>query len=261
MCTIIALYGLRRDYPLILATNRDEFYARPATGVARLLDSPVTLGGRDLSAGGTWMGVTREGFMVAITNQRTLQAPRKGTRSRGVLVTDLLRCGEVHAAREHLGRIDVREYSEFNLLFGSAQALWVAYGRADYGEAQLSEVEPGFHVLPNGELDSPAFPKCERARELLEPHLQAPWPELQQRLRDTLADGMTHTVAVPEGASPFFTEELMRRLSALCVHTPSYGTRSSNLVALESERCAYFAYADGPPDEAGFCEVTAMLDD
>ena len=73
MCTIVAIHGVRRDYPLVLATNRDEFYARGSAGPRRLLEQPSTVGGQDLRAKGTWMGVTREGVFVGVTNHRTFQ--------------------------------------------------------------------------------------------------------------------------------------------------------------------------------------------
>ncbi|HEY0094574.1 MAG TPA: NRDE family protein, partial [Archangium sp.] len=62
MCTILILRHVHPEWPLVLAANRDEFHARPATGPRVLLESPLAVGGRDVERGGTWMGVTHEGI-------------------------------------------------------------------------------------------------------------------------------------------------------------------------------------------------------
>jgi uncharacterized protein with NRDE domain len=260
MCTIIALQGLREDFPVVVAANRDEFYARPATPPRRLLEEPVAAGGRDLSAGGTWMGVTAGGFFVAVTNRRGLAPGMVQAKSRGTLVLEALRLGQTQAVRAMLSEIDARAYNEFNLMFGDANGLWLAYGRQGGDGALHAEPMPdGLHVLPNDRLDSPEFPKCERARSLVEPSAQATWPELRQTLQEALGDDHTVLTEPPPSAPAFFTTELTTKLSALCVRTPLYGTRSSSVVALQHGRCAHYLHAEGPPDETAFEEVTGLL--
>ena len=83
MCSVVVLNGVRADYPVVLATNRDEFYARASSGPQRLLDAPRSVGGRDLVAHGTWAAVTEHGLFVGVTNQRTLAPPDRSKRSRG----------------------------------------------------------------------------------------------------------------------------------------------------------------------------------
>ena len=128
MCTIVAIHGVRQDYPLVLATNRDEFYARASAGPMRLLDEPSTVGGQDLRAKGTWMGVTQAGLFVGVTNQRTLRAPNPQKRSRGALVMEALKLEEPRAIRAFVNTLDGREYNSFNLMFGRAGELYAAYG-------------------------------------------------------------------------------------------------------------------------------------
>lgn len=260
VCTIIALFQLRQDFPLVLATNRDEFYARPTTGAVQLLSAPTTaVGGRDLQAGGTWMGVTARGFFVGVTNQRNFAARRDDVRSRGALVLDLLELGTTDAAKARVEGLDPARYNDFNLLFGDCTHMWVAYGRGDAGAMRLQPLPAGLHVLPNDELDSDEFPKCARAQALLEPHVSAPWPALRAALGRTLADGHTTPKAVPPQAPPVFDAEMMRSLTALCVRTPTYGTRSSTIVALRPGACAHYLYADGPPDGTPFADVTPLF--
>jgi uncharacterized protein with NRDE domain len=261
MCTIVALFGVRRDYPLVLATNRDEFFARPSAGPARLLDDPVTVGGRDLHARGTWMGVTREGLFVGVTNQRTHRPPDPGKRSRGELVIEALQRRESGAILDYLRGLDGRDYNGFNLMFGGATALHAAYGREDRREIEIEAVAPGVHVLPNDRLDAPDFWKVSRARELLRdgPHLpfDALRDRLQQVLRDTTLPPPEAVPVLPEGSA--IDPGMLRRLMALCVQTPSYGTRSSTVVALSERAVGEYWFADGPPDQTEFVDVTRLF--
>lgn len=259
MCTIITLYGVREDFPLVLATNRDEFYARPATGAIRLLADPVTVGGVDLEAGGTWLGVAADGFFVGVTNQRTFASRRSAALSRGQLVRSLLQVGTTAAARSLVAALDPADYNDFNLMFGDSAGVFVAYGRAEETSVRMSPLPVGLHVLPNDELDSPLFPKCARARSLLATHARAPWPALRAALERTLADRHTVAQRAPAQAPPFFDAGTMRALSALCVRTDVYGTRSSTIIALQPGRCAHYLYADGPPGETPFRDVTPLF--
>src|SRR5689334_3355484 len=129
MCTIVALHGLRKDLPLVIAANRDEVYARPSIGPQLLSEHPRVVGGRDARAGGTWMGVTEKRLVVAVTNQRTLTPPAQDRRSRGALVMEALEAGSVAAIDALLSKEDARSFNPFNLIFGDGEQLRVAYAR------------------------------------------------------------------------------------------------------------------------------------
>lgn len=262
MCTIVAICGVRSDFPLILATNRDEFYARPSTGPGRLLEAPLTVGGRDLVAGGTWMGVTREGMFVGVTNQRTLEPPDPTRRSRGQLVLELLAAGAVDEVTRRVAALDARAYNACNLMWGDARGLHVGYLRGEGGAPEIERVPPGVHVLPNDRLDSPSFVKVRRARELLEPVAGAPFAELERALEGALADRerpALEEIPEPPPAS-VLGRELLRELAALCVRTAGYGTRSSTVVAIAEGGVRRFRYADGPPDGTPFVDVMPLYE-
>jgi uncharacterized protein with NRDE domain len=260
MCTIIALFGVRQDFPLVLATNRDEFYQRPSTGPVRLMESPKAVGGRDLLASGTWMGVTESGLFVGLTNQRRLRPPARDKRSRGELVMQALSQETPARIRRWVEQIDASAYQGFNLMFGDARELYVAYGR-ETPHVEVEAVAEGLHLLPNDRLDSPSFWKVERARTLLEPYLTAPFPELRAALERTLADtempALSELPDLPEG-SPY-DQGMLQRLAALCVRTPVYGTRSSTVVALREGGVGHYVYADGPPDQVSFQDVRGLF--
>jgi uncharacterized protein with NRDE domain len=261
MCTIIVLRGIRSDFPLVLATNRDEFYARKTSAPARILEQPSTVGGRDLEAGGTWMGVTAAGLFVGVTNHRTFGPADRSKRSRGELVLRALASADVDSIRGFLAREDGRDYNAFNLLFGDARTLYAAYGRTGQRDIELEAVPEGIHVLPNGRLDAPDFIKVARARELLVDHARAPWAELRARLIGTLSDGvMPAFESIPEPpAGSMLDRPLLARLAALCVRTPAYGTRSSTIVAITPRGVGEYLYADGPPDATEFVDVKGLF--
>lgn len=261
MCTIIALNGVRADGTLVLATNRDEFFARPTSGPVRLLEHPRTVAGRDLAGPGTWMGVTEDGLFVGVTNQRGFVGRDPVKRSRGEVVLQALAAGGAAAVLDYVRTLDARAYNDFNLLWGDASALYVAYGRAARREVEIERVPPGLHVLPNDRLDSPDFVKVERARALLAPHIEAPLPALMGALEEVLADRLLprlEDIPVPPPESRL-DRALLRQLAALCVRTPGYGTRSSTVVALGPEGVLAYRYADGPPDGTPFVDVMELF--
>ncbi len=261
MCTIVALHGVREDYPLVLATNRDEFYARATAGPTRLLDDPSTVGGRDLRAKGTWMGVTRDGLFVGVTNQRTLRAPDPQKRSRGALVIDALKLREPEAIRSLVGTLDGRDYNSFNLMFGRAGALYAAYGREEQREIEVEPVPVGVHVLPNDRLDSPDFWKVGHARAWLKDVQATPWSSLRSELQRMLADDTPAPLEALPDLPPDapFDRVTLQRLSAVCVRTPVYGTRSSTVVALTAQGVGEYWFADGPPDHTDFRDVKDLF--
>lgn len=264
MCTIIALRGVCADYPLVIATNRDEFYARATSGPGQLLESPRTVGGRDLQAGGTWMGVSEHGVFVGVTNYRSLLVANDPTRrSRGELVLQALSRSSVAEITRYVQSLDGRAYNSFNLMWGDASALWVAYGRSGERALSLAEVPEGVHVLPNDLLDSPAFESVERAKQLIAPLAGADVATLRAGLQAVLADRTLPRLEDVEEPPPGsrLDRTMLRELAALCVRTPAYGTRSSTVVLLQPGKVGQFWYADGPPDQTPFVDITPLFSD
>jgi uncharacterized protein with NRDE domain len=261
MCTIVILRQVHPEWPLVLAANRDEFHARPATGPQVLLESPRAVGGRDVERGGSWMGVTNEGLFVGLTNQRGGRGLGPAPRSRGEVVLRALAAGSVEAIERYLDTLPGDEFLPFNLLYGDARQLRVAYARAGERRLRREDVPPGIHVLPNDVLDSPALPKVERARLLAARVAHRPWPELEAGLKGLLAD--TDLPALEQVPLPASGEDLprdfLRQLQALCIHTPLYGTRSSTLVALAPGRVGHYLASDTAPCQGPWNDITGLL--
>jgi uncharacterized protein with NRDE domain len=145
MCLILVAWQVHRDYPLVIAANRDEFHGRPAARAAFWDDKPEVLAGRDLQARGTWMGVSRAGRFAAVTNYRGGTEPG-AAESRGFLVTRYLDGADVAKLAEGKSA-----YSGFNLLAADGKELWWLSNR----DGAPRRLPPGWYGLGNLLLDSP----------------------------------------------------------------------------------------------------------
>ncbi len=150
MCLILVAWRVREDYPLVVAANRDEFHARPAAPAAFWPDEPGVLAGRDLEAGGTWMGVSRAGAFAAVTNYAGGRRP-DAAESRGALVSRFLRGTE--PAADYVSRMAPGKdsYSGFNLLLARHGELWWLSNR----DGDARRLDSGIYALGNLLLDSP----------------------------------------------------------------------------------------------------------
>lgn len=153
MCLILIARQYHRDYPLVIAANRDEYFDRPARPAGFWPEHPQLLAGQDLSAGGTWLGITRSGRFAALTNVREPdRLPPENAISRGHLVTGFL-TGE-QSPEEYLQQLPGEGYSGFNLICGNHRQIWYASNR----QPGITAVTEGAHGLSNATLNTP-WPK------------------------------------------------------------------------------------------------------
>lgn len=258
MCTIIAAVPSGTDQPLIIAANRDELTARDALPPLAW-DGGAFLAGRDLMHGGTWFGATASGFFVGITNQRTYNPGRRFPHSRGDLVAAMLRAGDTSAAKDIVSSVDPTSYGECNLMFGDHQGVNVAYLRHTTPGIVIEQVPPGLQVLPNDSLNSAEFAKVERTRTSLLSAAADSSAELGTRMRRCLADHQRDDLGTIENPPPgrVLSREFIRELTALCVHTPTYGTRSATYLEIDRHGLIEYAFADGPTCTTPFATVYA----
>lgn len=225
MCLIAIAYKLHPDYPLLVAANRDEYYQRPTAAAEFWKEAPTLLAGRDLQAGGTWMGVTHGGRFAAITNHRNPSTTPAQPRSRGLLTLDFL-LGEMSPAAymEALAE-NAAAYAGFNLLVGTIESLYY-YSNI---EQQIRKLEPGIYSLSNALLDTP-WPKQEMARKRMQRVLEqaVDHPQLQAVVanREVAADEQLPNTGVGK--------ELERLLSAQFIVSEAYGTRATTSLWLDA---------------------------
>ena len=225
MCLIALAHRAAPGTELLVAANRDEFFERPTVAARFWPDRPDLLAGRDLRAGGTWMGITRSGRFAAITNFRNPKSRRTDAPSRGALVGDFLKGSESPGA--YLERISdgASAYNGFSLLVGAGAELWF-YSNSN-GHAY--PVAPGIHGLSNHVLDEP-WPKVKRATEGLRARLNAPFRA--EDYFELLAD---ETVAADaELPDTGIGLERERKASAIRILDPIYGTRCSTLLVVRA---------------------------
>lgn len=222
MC-LIAFAWQTAGQPLVMLANRDEFHARPTRAATFWTEEgqPDLLAGKDLEAGGTWMGVTRAGRFAALTNIRSPGA-RQGPRSRGDLVTRYLAGDQPPEAflaelKEQLG-----EYAGFNLLVGDRHQIW----HFNSLEGRPVSLQPGVYGLSNDSLDS-SWPKLETLRDRLSD--AGPDAETEQLL-ELLADSQRY----PDELLPHtgIDPDWERALSATFIVGDTYGTRASTVLRI-----------------------------
>ncbi|MFH1571625.1 MAG: NRDE family protein [Gemmatimonadota bacterium] len=234
MCLAVLFYHHFADAAVALAANREEAYDRPTLAPHWWDGTGPTFAGRDRRAGGTWLGVSRGGLLVAVTNRRRPPAEagaEPAPRSRGLLCADaLVLPAAAELARwleEHLRHW---AYEPFNLLVADRASAHVAHWD---GALRLAAVTPGIHLLADTDLDDPDHARLRRARSLLARHLGNTWAVALQvlpRLMGDHADGVAAT-------------------DQMCRHLGRGGTVSSSLVALPAPGpgAASYLYAPGPP--------------
>jgi uncharacterized protein with NRDE domain len=254
MCTIAILVRVT-DLSVAIAANRDELYARPTLPPEAL--GPAIIGGVDALSGGTWLAVSRAGRFVAVTNQRALDTPPAGLRSRGLVVKELAAAVDPDA---YVAALDPRAYASMNLVWGDAERVSVAYTRRETGEKTIEVLPPGVHVLCNDRLGATDFPRGDRLHAAIETALATTraWSELVPRVQAALRD---HTRLPLEATPPsHLPPDIARELTANCIHTEHYGTRSSTLLALDRDRVVSYLHADGPPCTTPFADCKGLLD-
>jgi uncharacterized protein with NRDE domain len=226
MCLMSFSWQQHKQYPFVLVANRDEFFNRPTQSMHFWQDNPDILAGRDLQAGGTWLGLHRRGRFAALTNVRNPNEQREATttKSRGLLVTEFL--------NSHYRPIDFlqqlhdssTEYNGFNLLVSDGETL-AFYSTVDQSVQSLA---PGIYGLSNASLDTP-WPKVIKARD----HLSHWIKEQHKPLIELLHNAeIVSDDQLPDTGIPL---EWERGLSAQFISLPGYGTRCSTAITLNTD--------------------------
>jgi uncharacterized protein with NRDE domain len=231
MCLIVFAWQVVPGAPLIACANRDEFYDRPAAAAGSWPEHPQVYAGRDLQGGGSWMGITQEGAngpkFAAVTNIRGPQERRSDAPSRGALVADFL-AGSLSAA-DYIASIaaDSAAYNGFNLVLGDREQLIWYSNRGASDPRNGKPLEAGIYGISNGLLDAP-WPKVVRTKAQFASLLCQGAPE------DAYFEMLADTTRAPDVRLPDtgIAIEQERVLSAVCIETPGYGTRTSTVVRL-----------------------------
>ncbi len=243
MCLILFAYQAPAGYRLVLAANRDEFYERPTAPLDFWPDHPHILAGRDLAGSGTWMGVTRDGRLAAITNYRDPAAINPNAPSRGRLVSDFL-AGST-PPRLYLEGIhrEAHRFNGFNLIVGDSEGL---YYYSNYAQS-VHQVSSGIHGLSNHLIDAP-WPKVTSGKSVMAGLLQAARPDPQSLFKMLTDQTPAPDAQLPDTGVGYAWE---RQLSPIFIASPGYGTRSSSVLIIDQSGVLDFYERTWRPDPNG----------
>lgn len=234
MCVILIAFQENEQFPFILAANRDEFYQRPSAQAEFWRDHPDILGGRDLEAKGTWLGISRSGKIAAVTNHHTPDSARNAPRSRGQLVSEFLISTETVEEYSEKLRTIKDQFNGYGLLIGDASQLRYQSNESDF-EANLTT---GIHALSNSSLDSPG-PRAQTGIRLLKNTVKTQknlYPgELFEILIDKESLDSPEQTNYDQSAVPPDSTD-----APIFVRTKDYGTCSSTVILIDRHSNVFF---------------------
>jgi uncharacterized protein with NRDE domain len=247
MCLLIVLSHVVDGAPLMVAANRDEFYARPATAVTVLRGAaPRVLGGRDLVAGGTWLAVNADGVLAGLTNQPAGYSPDPAKRTRGELPLLFTAYPDAATAVEKVcARLDPADYNPCWLLVGDRHTLF-SVGLAGGHQPLVQELPPGSYVLENVPMGSPSA-KVDRVTA-----------DVAARLA-TAREAEEYGVAGAAGVGGAVDAlEWVLRGNQVDLPDRGYGTRSAMIVTVPPTGPPVVLAADGPPVRTPFADAAGL---
>ena len=232
MCLIFLSLNNHPSYKLIVAANRDEFYNRKTAAADFWQDHPDILGGRDLEAGGTWLGMSRKGKISMITNYRDPKNIDPKAPSRGHLVSNYLLN---HATPDQYLKglaPEAKKYNGFNLIAGTTDELWYF---SNYREG-VEKLDPDLYGLSNHFLETP-WPKLVKGKKKVNEILKTQFTP--KDLFDVLFDDqVANDGELPDTGVGLERE---RALSSMFIKSPGYGTRCSTVIMVDHSNHVFFA--------------------
>jgi uncharacterized protein with NRDE domain len=226
MCLLLISFNNHPEYPLIVAANRDEFYNRPTATAHFWKDHPKLLAGKDLEAGGTWLGITKNGRFAAVTNYRDMRTLKKNASSRGELVTNFLLSKDSPLIYGHGLNEKADDYNGYNLLFSDIETLYYFSNQTK----QLTQLTEGVYGLSNHLLDTPWQKVVKSKKAFLEVTSE------EEIVTDDLFKILSDETETPDDQLPDtgLSSELEKAVSPVFIKSENYGTRSSTILLINS---------------------------
>ncbi|MCG3167354.1 MAG: hypothetical protein POELPBGB_03144 [Bacteroidia bacterium] len=241
MCLNIFSYKSHPDYKLIIAANRDEFYARKTEAAQFWTDKPNLLAGKDLEQGGTWLGITKSGKFSFITNYRDPRSFRKDAPSRGALVSNYLDgSAGPEAYLKSLG--DTQHYNGFNLIAGDLNE--VCY--FSNVENKIRKLQHGFYGVSNAFLDTP-WKKLVTGKHAVDAIIN-----LNNFSAEDLFDALHNEQKADDSELPHtgVPYEIEKLVSSMFIKSETYGTVCSTVVLIDNDnRVQFFERTHNPLKE------------
>lgn len=227
MCLIAFANHVHPNYPLLLLANRDEFYMRPTRNAQFWTPElhPEILAGKDLQAGGTWLGITKTGKWAALTNYRDIRNIKPNAPSRGEIVLHLLQTNI--SPEKYLMQIskNAKEYNGFNLLVGDKTGIFHYSNESD----KITVIEDGIYGLSNALLNTP-WPKLQSAKNELAKCIH------ENNLTPSSLFGILNNENLADDSQlpqTGLSVEMERAVSPIFIKTEKYGTRCSSILMID----------------------------
>jgi uncharacterized protein with NRDE domain len=215
MCVLALAWAAHPRWQLVMIGNRDELHARPAAALARWDDHPHIIAGRDLEAGGTWLGISEERRFAVVTNVANPEGPQPGKASRGALIADILSGNGRYAVPECS---DLDDFNPFNVITVDNDTAHLLSNRP---RAVKQTLGSGIYGLSNSMFEE-SWAKTDRIKALL-----GDWLDADDRNEDSLFAALRAN-DVPQ------VEPARAEYSPIFIRNPRYGTRCSTMVAIDN---------------------------
>jgi len=241
MCTVILLHRPGHAWPVLIAANRDERLDRAADPPGAWWPAqPGVVGGRDRSAGGTWLAVNRAGVVATVLNRPGSLGPAADKRSRGELPGLALAAPTAAAAAANIAALPAGEWKSFNMVIADRTGGWFLRGLGR-GRAEAVPLPPGLSMVTAHDPNDLASPRTARhlprfrAAAVPDPG-RGDWAAWEALLADDgYAASLAETLRVPP--------------------TNGFGTVSASLLALPAAGAPVWRFAEGPAGVAAFRPV------
>ena len=225
MCLLLLAYRINKKYPLIIASNRDEYYNRPTQKAHFWRDHPEILAGRDKKYGGTWLGITRSGKVGVLTNYRNPNHHKSKLKSRGLLLNKYLTNKLCNSEYNEYLQTNKDYYNGYNLLFSNNENFYW-YSNI---KNRFHNLLPGIYGLSNHLLDTP-WPKVERGKKMLQKCLNNNQLDDNHIMKILKNNSFPEDSRLPDTGIGLKYE---RVLSPIFIISPVYGTRSSTVIKMD----------------------------
>jgi transport and Golgi organization protein 2 len=228
MCSIIILNKVNKEFPLIIAANRDEVPSRKFTKPQLLSNAPIIIGGKDKLKGGTWLGINKQSLFATITNQNPTNYYKKTTR--GQIVLDALKCQSIKELLSFVEDFDPKDYNDFNLVFGNNEVVYIAHSYLLHSMV-IRELPQGINVITN----DLKFTGTDNRKALIHD-----W------LRDIHNSGWQHTYKELKSilASPDYGIKSCQRKNKETGKLSGKATTSSSILAFDNNGLARYKFYD-----------------
>jgi uncharacterized protein with NRDE domain len=227
MCTVIIANHHHKEFPLVIAANRDEDLHRASSPVQILTRDPhLIIGGKDNVKGGSWLGVNKESIFVAITNQDNKDPKLE---SRGNIVIEALKRKTINELLTFVEELNPTKYNKFNLIFGNQKEVYMAHSYILHSMV-IREVPHGIHVITNDMKFAGETPKAHYVHQKLDSVTASPWLSYYKTLKKVLANSDSGVKVRPR-------KNKEGKFSGHC-------TRSSSILAFSEEGLVRYKFHD-----------------